>query len=166
MTFIRKIPIPAYSLMDTYTAMTGTYTDCYMTEIQFAISIPEFVYAFYITPLFKLERLILQFTVSKPSTDFQARQAAEGKIGEFAAWTVEARGGNELLMCDFLSRTRSWFMTIPVGKSRTRLYFGTAVVPKTGRTALGFGFRAMLGFHQIYSVSLLYSAKRKLERGG
>ncbi len=147
-------------------AMTGAYTDCYEIEIQFAISIPEFVYAFYTTPLFKLERLILQIMVSKPSTDLQAKQVADGEIDKFAAWTMEARTENELLMCDFLSRTRSWFMTIPVGESRTRLYFGTAVVPKAGRTSLEFGYRAMLGFHQIYSVSLLYSAKRKLERGG
>lgn len=165
MLLIRKCPIPVNTLMEKY-MNNGGYVDSYITEIPRQISFPDFVFAFYTTPLFKMERLILKSAVSKPSTDLQARQAAEGKIAEFAAWTVEARTENELLMCDFLSRTRSWFMTIPVGESRTRLYFGTAVVPKTGRTALGFGFRAMLGFHQIYSVSLLYSAKRKLERGG
>ena len=47
------------------------------TEIPGRISFPEFVFAFYTTLLFKLERLILKWTVSKPSTDAQARQLAD-----------------------------------------------------------------------------------------
>src|SRR5690606_23891341 len=113
------------------------------------------------TPLFQLERLILKFLVSKPSTDLQAKQTANGEIDKFAAWTVEARSENELLMCDFLSRTRSWFMTENDG-AKTKLYFGSAVVPKGGSESLGFGFRTLLGFHKIYSVLLLASAKSKL----
>lgn len=163
---VQKIPVPANTMLDKYTSVTGAYTDCYTTGIRRAISFPEFVFAFYTTPLFKLERLILKFTVSKSSTDLQARGVADGKISEFAAWTVEARRENELLMCDFLSRTRSWFMTVPERGSRTRLFFGSAVLPKPGHASLEFGFRAMLGFHQVYSALLLYSAKRKLERGG
>ncbi len=50
----------------------------------------------------------------------------------------------------------------------TRLYFGSAVVPKrdskTGEPRLGTGFRALLGFHQLYSVALLRAARRALER--
>ncbi len=50
--------------------------------------------------------------------------------------------------------------------TRTRLYFGSAVVPvrnaRTGRSALGLGFRALLWFHKIYSVVLLFSAKSRV----
>jgi hypothetical protein len=162
MISIQKIPVPANSMLDKYTSVTGAYTDCYVTEIAGRIFLPEFVLAFYTTPLFRLERLIL-LSVSKPSTDVQANLLARGEIEKFAAWTVENRSSNEILLCDFLSRTRSWLMTTSNG-TKTQLYFGSAVVPKTGQTSLDFGFRAMLGFHQVYSVSLLHSARSSLNR--
>lgn len=110
------------------------------------------------------------WAVSKRSTDLQARQIADGSSEVFAAWRMEARNEDELLMCDFIGRTRSWFMVIPVnsnGEERTRLYFGSAVVPvqdlRRGKTSIGFGFRTLLGFHKIYSVLLLYSGKLHLQ---
>jgi hypothetical protein len=162
--------MPAYpsTLLDQY-AINGSYVDCYSTEIPGRVSFPEFVFAFYTSPLFKLERLILKLTVSKPSTDTQARQLANGEIERFAAWRVENRSENEILMCDYLGRTRSWLMVAPVNTGegdRTRLYFGSAVVPtrnpKTGKRSLEFGFRALLGFHKVYSVLLLYSARSRI----
>ncbi len=163
MISIRKTAIPNDTLLKKYTAIAGAYTDCYAAEVSRHVVFPEFVFAFYTTPLFKLERSILKFTVSKPSTDLLARQVAEGHITEFAAWTVESRNDNELLMCDFLGRTCSWFMTKGDG-GKTHLYFGSAVVPKAGEASLDFGFRALLGFHQVYSVLLLLSARSSLNR--
>jgi hypothetical protein len=146
--------------------VNGAYTDCYTAEVSSSLSLPEYIFSFYTTPLFKVERLILRFTVSKPSTDLQARQLADGKIHKFAAWHVEGRSKNELLMCDFLERTRSWFKVIPVGQTRTQLFFGSAISssqhPKTGKLSLGFGFRMLLGFHQIYSMLLLHSARSRI----
>ena len=162
MIAIQKVPVPANGMLDKYTSVTGAYTDCYMTEAPRKVSFAEYVFAFYSTPLFKLERLIL-LSVSKPSTDIQANQLARGEIDKFAAWSVENRSDNEILLCDYLSRTRSWLMTKGNGTT-TQLYFGSAVLPKTGETSLGFGFRALLGFHQIYSVLLLRSARSSLNR--
>ena len=109
-------------------------------------------------------------TVLKPSTDVQASQLANGLSDKFAAWHVENRSKNEILMCDLRGRTRSWLMVIPVdtvGETRTRLYFGSAVVPtrnpKTREPSLGFIFQALLGFHKAYSVLLLYSAKSRIK---
>ncbi len=165
MLSIEKCPVPANTMLDKY-SINGAYTDCYSTEISGQVSFPEFIFSFYTTPLFKLERLILKLAVSKPSTDIQARQLADSVIEKFAAWTVEDRNENQLLMCDFLRRTRSWFMIVPVNETRTQLYFGSAISsyedPKTGRLSLGSGFQALLGFHQIYSVLLLYSAKSRM----
>ena len=147
-------------------SLDGAYADCYTTELASNVTFPEFVFAFYTTFLFKLERFILKWTVSKHSTDLQVKQLANGDIEKFAAWHVEDRKENELLMCDFLGRTRSWLMTVAVNNSRTRLYFGSAVVPirnsKTGKSSLGFIFQAVLGFHKVYSVLLLYSAKLRI----
>jgi len=161
---IEKCKVPDDTLLARYSSVDDTYTDCYTTEISGRISFPEFVFAFYTTFLFKLERLILTWTVSKPSTDVQARKLADGEIDKFAAWIVESRSENEILMCDFIGRTRSWLMIALASDARTRLYFGSAVVPrrnsKTGKPSPGF--QALLGFHKIYSVLLLYFVKGQL----
>lgn len=166
---VERCDIPVNALLAGY-SRDGTYTDCYTTEIPGRISFAGFVFAFYTTFLFKLERFILKWMVSKPSTDAQARQLADGRIEKFAAWDVENRAENEILMCDFQGRTRSWLMVAPAGTvsgTRTRLYFGSAVVPirnsKAGEPSLGFGFQVLLGFHKVYSVLLLYSAKSRIK---
>lgn len=92
---------------------------------------------------------------------WKPKKLASADIEQFAAWTVEARGENEILLCDFLSRTRSWLMVEKAG-DETKLYFGSAVVPQKRGGGLGAISVLLLGFHQIYSVLLLYFAKRKL----
>jgi hypothetical protein len=145
--------------------MPGAYTDSYTTIIPTQISFPEYVFAFYTTPLFKVERLILKLLVRKPSTDREVRELADGVRSQFAAWTVEDRSEAQILMCDFAGSTRSWLMSVAT-ETGTHLYFGSVVVPhrtsKAGKPSLGFFFQTLLGFHQIYSVLLLTSARTKL----
>jgi hypothetical protein len=172
---IRSRRLPSDALVNRHLA-SGAYADCYVTEVARAVSLAEFVEAFYTTGVFKLERLVLRLFASRPSTDAQARQLARGELSSFAAWSVEARAANQLLLCDFTGRTRSWFMVaMPENPDRvgTRLYFGSAVIPvkspKTGRTSLGPVFGALLGFHKLYSRVLLRAAwlrlsHRRLER--
>ena len=104
----------------------------------------------------------------KPSTDAQARALASGASSTFAAWRVEARTANQLLVCDFLGYTRSWLMIGPPGDGATRLYFGTAVVPArdtvSGQASWTFSFRALLPFHRLYARALLHAACARLER--
>jgi hypothetical protein len=145
------------------------YTDCFATDVAGAVSHEQFVTAFYTTFVFKLERKILEWAVSKPSTDVQAQQLAAGSINEFSAWYVEDRCPDQLLLSDFQERTRSWLMIEPItmgNGSGTRLYFGSAVVPeidrRTGKAAHGLAFRALLGFHKVYSVILLHAARSQL----
>ena len=147
------------------------YTDCYSVDINGSVVLSDFVFAFYTTPVFKLERVVLKYLAAKPSTDYQARQLADGCIDTFAAWNVEQRTEKQLLMCDFRGRTRSWFMVTPIITSshpKTLLQFGSAVVPrknrKTGKLEFGGGFNVLLGFHKLYSKVLLHSAKLHLEK--
>jgi hypothetical protein len=168
MSSVTTCALPPHALLTRY-AQQGAYTDCYTTLIPSAVSHAEYVQAFYTTPLFKTERLILKLLASKPSTDTEAKLLSEGTIDHFAAWSVEARTDNQLLMCDFQSRTRSWLMTEPAlttGQQHTRLYFGSAVVPKrdtkSGMSSMGGGFNALLSVHKLYSVALLRSAVSKL----
>lgn len=166
---IESCPLPDDALLDKY-VRSGAYTDCYRTEVCGHVTHAQFVGAFYTTLIFKLERMILKLAVSKPSSDAQARQLANGTIDSFAAWHVENRCENQLLMADFQGRTRSWFMVMHAGSEnnrKTRLYFGSAVIPVQNETtssgSIGSGFRALLGFHKIYSEILLYSARSRLE---
>lgn len=162
MLSIEKCSAPENTFLKNY-LINGNYVDCYTTTIDQQISFSEFVFAFYTTWLFKTERLILKLLVNKPSTDLQAKQLSNNEIEKFAAWTLEDRKDNQLLLCDFVGRTRSWFM-VEKDEAKTKLYFGSAVVPKKGSEGLGFIFILLLGFHQIYSVLLLYFAKIKISR--
>jgi hypothetical protein len=166
---IQRCEPPAQALHRRYLAV-GDYVDCYTTVIRGAIPHAQFVEAFYTTLLFKLERLILLVLLFKPSTDTDARRLAAGELNAFAAWTVEGRAENQLLMCDFLGDTRSWLMVALEdwdGDVVTRLYFGSVVVRRlnkaTGARQLSFFFKLLLPFHKVYSRALLAAAKFSLK---
>ncbi|MEX0733604.1 MAG: hypothetical protein WD944_12285 [Steroidobacteraceae bacterium] len=166
---ITSCAVPEAKLLNAY-LRDGTYVDCYATDIAKPVSQAQYVEAFYTTVVFKIERLLLKWAVSRPSTYAQAKRLAAGTINSFATWHVESRSENQLLLADFSRRTRSWLMVAPLPRNRgatTRLYFGSAIVPvtdsKTGRAGLGFRFRALLGFHKLYSKVLLYAARLRLE---
>lgn len=166
---IERHPLPADALLADY-VRDGHYTDCYSTQVSKTVSHTEYVEAFYTTCLFKVERKILKWLVGKPSTDQQARQLAAGELDSFAAWHVEKHNENQILMCDFRHRTRSWLMVSSGTGSDgagTRLYFGSAVVPfhksRSATSSLGMSFKLLAGFHKAYSVALLFSAKLRIE---
>lgn len=159
--------IPRGSFLDGY-RQNGAYADCYATDIAKRVSQAQYVEAFYTTDLFKLERLILRIVLSRPSTDEEAKELGLGKRDSFAAWRVESRSEDELLLAS--GRTRSWLMAAPAPggqDSTTRLYFGSAIVPErnatTGRGSMGFAFHSLLGFHRLYSRALLHAARSRLE---
>lgn len=165
---IKSCAPPNDALLNKY-LMGDAYTDCYRVEIPKTVSQSQYIGAFYTTWVFKLERAILKWIVSKPSFDSQVKQLADGSIDEFAAWTVEGRSQNQLLLSDFQGRTRSWLMTVPMKKEKlekTVLYFGSAVIAiqnsSAGEIKIGLLFRSLLGFHRLYSKVLLHSAKRRL----
>ena len=166
---VKRDQLPSTALLTRYShAHDGpnAYTDCYVTQVDGHVALESFVYAFYTSWLFKLERLLLDYFAKIPSTDAQARAVAGGSGNEFAAWTVEDRADDQLLMCDLRGTTRSWFMVdqVDAGEAAmTVLYFGSAVVPQsaaaTGERKISHGFRLLLPFHKLYSRALLSLAK-------
>ena len=169
MAAIQACALPADALLCKY-LHEGAYADCYVTEVARPVSHAEYVEAFYTTAVFKAERLLLAWFVAKPSTDLQAQELGAGKVSSFAAWSVEARSPDQVLLSDFQGRTRSWLMRAPAtsGTSgNTRLYFGSAVVPmanaRSWEPRMGIVFRALLGFHKLYSRALLRAAASRLE---
>jgi hypothetical protein len=164
---VRAGTLPENAHLRVYTR-AGDYTDCYLTEVARSVTLAEYVEAFYRTPLFRLERWILAWLANKPSTDADARELAQGQRATFAAWQVESRAADQLLLCDFRGSTRSWLM-VSASRAGTLLHFGSAVVrarrAASGDKRLSVAFWLLLGFHKAYSRALLGSTRRALERG-
>jgi hypothetical protein len=163
MSKVQPALLPDNALLARYRA-SGDYTDCYQITVPHPVSLADFMAAFYTTRVFKLERWLLAHLARMPSTDEEARALAQGQITRFAAWQVEAREGDQALLA--AGRTRSWLMVLsrPDGACTT-LCFGSAVVQRR-RGGLGWPFRALLGFHKLYSRILLAAAARRLARAG
>jgi hypothetical protein len=163
---VRRCDLPQEALSRRFRA-SGAYTDCYVTELARTVSHAEFVEAFYTTALFKLERWILRACVARPSTDAEARAVALGELDSFAAWSVEERAPNQVLLRDLTGRTCSWLMVAAIEPPPgTRIYFGSVVAPvrdpKTGAMGLGPVHGRLIGFHKLYSRMLLGAAARRL----
>lgn len=166
---VQPCEVPLNSQLRAYKDGPG-FADCYVAEVPGAVTQAAFIEAFYTSPLFKVERTILQYLASRPATDADAKQLAVGKATKFSAWRVEGQSSSELLLADVTGRTRSWLMAIPVTASdqpaRTRLYFGSAVLPRSSndgqKPGMGWMFHALLGFHRLYSRLLLSAASRRV----
>ena len=153
--------VPADSLLGAY-ARSGAFTDGYTTSVPGPVTLAEFIEAFYTTRLFKIERWLLATAVNLPSTDQQASALARGEAVQFAAWTVEHRADDEILLG--AGRTRSWLCVRPErgATPSTTLLFGSAIVPAGPDGELGLVFQLLLGFHRLYSKRLLAAAAKRV----
>ncbi len=167
MSNVTRESVPADALLMTYRGgphpeRWGRYADCFSVSVERAVTLPEFVFAFYTSRIFKAERLVLKALLGASSTDAQALALATGSENSFAVWRVGDRTATQLLMCDQYQRTRSWFRVVPLDNDSTRLQFGSAVAERSGRQGssreMGFAFGLLLGFHVVYSKALLWAA--------
>ena len=159
--------LPKSALSSSYQAQ-GAFVDCYYLDIDQDIGLGKYIQAFYTTPLFKLERSLLSLATFKRAGDDDALELSLGKSDRYSIWTVEEREKNQILMREFTGNTRSWFMVKKANGSetKTRLYFGSVVVPKgktkNGQASFGGLFHLLGSFHQIYSKALLSAAYKRL----
>lgn len=173
---IEALAPPPTSLLQRELA-SGAFADAYALQRPGRVAQADWVAAFYTSPVFKLERWILA-CLGFPSSDEQARSLAYGQAQAYAAWRVEARQPQQLLMRDATGRTCSWLSVeeLRAGDSAvaTRLWFGSAVRPRPaaagragragGKAGFGLAFHLLLGLHKAYSRALLASAARRLEQ--
>ncbi len=166
---VQKIPVPIDSSLHDLVQDYGAYADCFTVRIAGIVSFSEYVEAFYTSPIFKAERLILRVFAGRPSTDQQAHELATGARDTFAVWRVDCRSPTELLLKE--GRTCSWLRIVPPvsGEDQnTVLMFGSAVFSGNqdrGTTSqMGLLFRLLIGPHLIYSRLLLAAARRQLMR--
>jgi hypothetical protein len=150
--------------------------DCFALAVDRSVTLTQFVFAFYTTPVFKLERALLHLIAKSPSTDAEARALAEGTGHEFAMWQVVERTETQLLVGDRLGRTRSWFAVTPIEprpgdrpEPATLLQFGSAIAAvrdaRSGELRVGRGFQLLAGFHIHYSKLLLGAAAARMFAG-
>ncbi len=160
---VNSSDVPSDRLISPFKDMVGHHTDAYFADIAQEISLPELIQAFYTSPLFKAERLVLRLAARAPSSDADAAALAAGSSQHFAVWTVEARSDTDILLADKGGRTKSWLAVEPL-ESGTRVWFGSVVVPvmKAGKAELGPVFTSLMGVHALYSRALLGVAARRV----
>jgi hypothetical protein len=151
--------LPPGALLERY-RVEGGHTDCYVAEVAHSVDLSQLITAFYTSSAFRPERWLLGVLLGKKADDGDVARLASGETSRFSAWTVEARRDDEILLCDFQGRTRSWLKVLPI-EGGTRLHFGSAVVPSETRTDRVV-FSALLGFHRLYSRVLLKGAVKQL----
>lgn len=104
--------------------------------------------------------------MNKPSTDQDVELLAKGKSENFAAWSVEDRAENQLLLCDYQGQTRSWLRVVNQEEESSIVYFGSAVVSKkdVNGKAIEFSrvFKFISWFHHLYSKALITCAVKKM----
>lgn len=169
MTMIQTCALPGDALLQKY-AGSGAFTDCHFIDVPGHVSQESYVTAFYCSAVFRPERTLIGWLLRRPATDSDAARLGAGEAARFSAWEVEARAPGQILLR--AGNTRSWLMSAASeadGQARTRLYFGSAVLPRrrtspTEEPSFGFLFHALSGFHRVYSRALLGSARSRLGR--
>lgn len=171
---VTQTPVPDFSLLRTHRARLHAdawrdFMDCFACELARPVTLPEFIGAFYDSLPFRLERRILQMLLGRPSTTQDVAALASGAAEHFAAWVVLERTDTQILLGDYRGQTRSWLALRPLPGGGTQLLFGSGIRsvpdPVTGAPSRSWGFRALGGFHVLYSRVLLSAARRRLAPG-
>jgi hypothetical protein len=165
----KACPLPEQALLAAYLHQAD-YLDCFVVDVDGPVSLADYILAFYTSPAFKPERILLGVLLRMPSTDDDAYRLAHAASDRFAAWHVEQRSDNQILLCDYQKRSRSWLMAMPLSQTNTnggtRLYFGTAMMPvektKMGRAIGRSMIWSLTWFHKIYARKLLQAAYKKV----
>ena len=161
---ILRCELPETALLNRYAALPQNYSDCYTTIIESAVSLADFISAFYNSLGFRPERILLSVVLGRHADNQTVADLAEGRSQEFSAWKVEAREESQIIMQDMNGTTRSWLSVEPVESNLTRLYFGSAVVYRNEQSAKKRSslFQILIPFHKVYSRVLLDSAASHL----
>lgn len=168
MPAITPLPLPEAALLQRYRD-AGAHTDCYAAEVAGEVTLQAYLSAFYNSWAFRPERVLLSRLLGMHAGAPEVAALAAGRAERFSAWGVEARTADQILLCDYQHRTRSWLMVAPGSQpGTTRLHFGSAVVrggqtraARLGEAAL---FNGLLWFHALYSRVLLSAAASRLAR--
>ncbi|WP_432201337.1 hypothetical protein ACRAQ7_03825 [Erythrobacter sp. W53] len=148
MTKVFACDVPSSSLLAGFGGPEN-YRDCFARDVPSAVSLSNFIEAFYTSAVFRPERLALGL-IRRGANNADAAKLARGKAANFATWDVIERTETEILLRDFQGATASWLCAQPDGDGSTRLLFGSWL-REPDRTIV----RALIPFHVWYSRVLL-----------
>lgn len=147
------------------------YRDAFRASLPGEVSLGELVTAFFSSRVFLTERMALHL-IGRGAGQAEIAALAAGETQRFAAWEMEAREENQLLMHDFLDQTCCWLAVSTRGPDGALC--GPLPVPEVGRTFIWFGtgvrevggpiMRHLQGAHRFYARQLLAGAARGLAR--
>ena len=161
MAKITQIPPPDDSFLHALACQTGVYADCF--EATVACDIPQsdafqrFVFAFFDSQVFRVERAILRLAGKAPKARSDPKALALGETDAFAAWRVERRADTEILLVVPNTPIRTWLALQKEG-SVARLRFGSSILPQEVKDTPLWSFRVPLPAHVVYSRLLLRAA--------
>ncbi|MTI09151.1 hypothetical protein [Curvivirga aplysinae] len=168
MTEVKETAIPLNSFMNFYHESPGHHADAFVGQIDGIVTLEDYILAFFDSPIFRIERSILSLFLLRRIKQSEIKELASGRSQQFALWKTKKRNEEELLLEVGDSQIRTWFHTEQEQSNKTKLYFGSAIVPdttsKNAKEGIGFTFRFFMGFHKLYSRILLQSALKKLKR--
>lgn len=156
---------PASSDLIQFSHVLGAHTDCYCVEVGSPVSLEDYAMAFFDSPVFRLERRLIALFGGIASTRQDVAAIADGTGDALCMWQVISRDKDQILLAVGKGPIRTWIMRETNGRA-TQLYFGSAVLPnrRSDPPRIGFSFRALKGFHSLYSRILLSSARRQVLR--
>ena len=158
--------VPQSSLLSRYEGQPFGFVDAYTATLPNGVSLRDYIEAFYNSWVFRPERLLIGLVLRRPADAAAVAGLASGSLDTFSAWTVEERKPAEILLRDINGATRSWLCVERLPGGGTRLWFGSAVVPRkdaAGNPQPPSGlFDLLTGFHRLYSRMLLGAAVRGL----
>jgi hypothetical protein len=157
---ITERALPPGALLERYRG-DGAYVDCLECHLPHPVSLEKLIRAFFSSRVFRPERWAIGVLLGLRATDADVALLAAGRTQRFSAWTVEARTGIQIMLCDYQGRTRSWLMAEPTAAG-TALRFGTAVIPQAKQVE-NLLFKALTGLHRFYARRLLASALSRLK---
>ncbi|WP_179381178.1 hypothetical protein [Jannaschia marina] len=163
---VTPVPLPDWSSLAPAAAAPGAYADCFACDLPGQVALVAYVAAFYDTPLFRLERAVLQLLLRRRIGVAETSALAEGRSDRFAVWRVAQRDDRQILLRQTGGHTMSWLAVVPDGAGTTRLLFGSQVAARRGH--LPPVLRLCLPVHRLYARALLRAAARRLaaRRGG
>lgn len=168
---VRAVDIPSGTMLKAYQAQEGCYTDCYAVDVAGAPDIERFIRIFFDTSIFRLERRILALSGLEATHADDVDALARGHRSRFAAWRLEGKTADELMLRFERPSGRTWLHVadVPDQSGQARLFFGSALLPgardNDKRPTIGWSLHAFLPFHRLYARMLLRAAAADWRRG-
>ena len=103
-----SVPLREHSLIAGQSLHERYVTNCFRNEIPKTVDLSDFIDAFYKTPLFRLERLVLSLATTGRMRDVDITALSKGQVDRISVWQVETRLDAQILLS--AGGTKSWLM--------------------------------------------------------